>query len=116
VISKQRASAFHKFPKLPIELRLKIWSFSLGPHVLKIYPEWRAEVRQELDYLGRDKEYNVEIMTYRVCALFHVCRESRMVGLEVYQTYSYLGPSDTPLEYLHPDVNILHLSEDDIEF
>jgi hypothetical protein len=63
------ATTFELFPKLPPELRLRIWGYTILPRVIDLIYD------QE-----RDQFLSFNSM---VPAILHVCRESRMVGLEV---------------------------------
>ncbi|KAK7993984.1 hypothetical protein PG989_007365 [Apiospora arundinis] len=59
---------FHLFPKLPLEIRLRIWRFSLEPRVLELHSR-RSHYAQAEDWPWQSNNYNP--------ALLSVCDEAR---------------------------------------
>ncbi|KAK8097005.1 hypothetical protein PG999_012949 [Apiospora kogelbergensis] len=59
---------FHLFPQLPLEVRLKIWRFSLEPRVLELHSR-RTHYAQAEDWPWQSNCYNP--------ALLSVCDEAR---------------------------------------
>jgi hypothetical protein len=111
ISSTPTVATFTKFSELVPELRLKIWAFTLGPRILRIDQEWRRihEDAGSFRYhaLTPDNLYH-NLITYQVPTIVHVCQESRMVGMEIFQS-SRLNSS----EY---KVDILHLTKPDLKF
>src|SRR5436190_18405372 len=61
--------SFTLFPKLPIELRLKIWRDSIQPRMVKV----------------RYDKAHKRCTSFAIPAILHASRESRYVGLKTYQ-------------------------------
>jgi hypothetical protein len=77
IVSSGVVGLFIKFPKLPLELRLKIWKFSLrqSSPVVKFFAK--------LSSSGANSEHNFGVRQ-APDILFQVCRESRQVATERY--------------------------------
>jgi hypothetical protein len=69
---------FTCFPKLPLELRLKIWAFTIRRGILTIEPY------SERERSFRPRSYLVKARVVRQPALLHVNSESRQVALQYY--------------------------------
>ncbi len=79
---RRSSPKFHKFPLLPVEIRLQIWELAFIPRVHELHP--------------CAKLYN-ERMTFRsnasrTPAVFHACHESRTVALQTHQLMEYEPP------------------------
>jgi hypothetical protein len=109
IIPTSTVPTFTKFSELATELRLKIWGFALGPRILRIDPEWRRLQERVVFRFGwlPPEELLSNLVTHQVPTIFHVCQESRMVGLETY--YRSRHTSDKA-------VDVLYLTETDLEF
>ena len=69
---------FHVFPKLPPELRLKIWKLALpGPRVIKLWKQ-----RLTGSSIGQSEEFVKA--AYIIPRLLHASHEARSVGLLAY--------------------------------
>jgi 2EXR family len=79
------------FPKLPMELRLKIWTLALpGPRIIEIYQNFNIGIR-----FGNEIQANNPPP-----ALFHVNREAREVASKKYmKLYNNI---DSQLYFCHP--------------
>jgi hypothetical protein len=111
ISSNPTVATFTKFSELVPELRLKIWAFALGPRILRIDPEWRR-IHEDAgsfmyDALTPDNLCH-NLMPYQVPTIFHVCQESRMVGMEIFQS--------SRLNSFEYKVDILHLTKPDLKF
>lgn len=78
------AQTFERFPRLPAELRLKIFQYTIEPRVVNI--EWSRKLRQ--------------CVTSNVPTILHVSRESRREGLKIYQpSFNTTAESRAPLYF-----------------
>lgn len=75
---------FTCFPKLPLELRLKIWAFTIRRRILTIEP------CSERERSYRPRSYPVKAHVVRQPALLHVNSESRQVALQYYSAFKPL--------------------------
>lgn len=101
---------FTVFPRLPIELRLKIWRYTFQPRVLTI---------TELDVDGRDywtcererfAGRSVDIYCKSTCPVpvaLQVCQESRGEALRAYQL-SFGTDNHPAIIYFNPDLDIVY--------
>ncbi|RFU29986.1 hypothetical protein B7463_g6378, partial [Scytalidium lignicola] len=72
---------FHKFPLLPSELRLKIWSLALD-----ISRTIKVNLKKDIVRPGPGHRYAQSFNSPTpVPALLHTCRESRFEGLTIYK-------------------------------
>ncbi|KAF3039374.1 hypothetical protein E8E12_007112 [Didymella heteroderae] len=80
-------ATFHLFPRLPYELRMHIWLSSIEPRVvsvdIKVYVEEVERIAKRKKKTRRARMYMTS--TTPVPAVLHTCRESRKVGLAVYE-------------------------------
>lgn len=74
-IPRPRNQAFHPFPLLPPELRLRIWSFALPRRVIELR-SWGS---------GRYCPIRFSVTPHRLPVLFRICRESRTEALRLYK-------------------------------
>ena len=74
-ISRPRNQTFHLFPRLPPELRVRIWSFSLPRRVIELR-SWGS---------GRYCPTKFSVTPHRLPVLFRICRESRNEALRLYK-------------------------------
>jgi hypothetical protein len=88
----QSVTTFTVFPKLPVELRFKIWKLALpGTRVVAINFDYESETITS---------------SARIPAALHTCRESRLEALKVYKlTFGYL--MDPGKVYFNPFSDIL---------
>jgi hypothetical protein len=63
------AQTFEQFPRLPVELQLKIFRYTIEPRVVNI--EWSRQLRQ--------------CITSSVPTILHISSEARREGLKIYQ-------------------------------
>jgi hypothetical protein len=76
--SEQVLEHFYVFPKLPPELRLKIWKFAMpGPRVMKLWKQCLTG-----SSIGQSEEYVKS--AYNIPRTLHATRESRSVALLAY--------------------------------
>ncbi|TVY85358.1 hypothetical protein LSUE1_G000307 [Lachnellula suecica] len=88
-------TSFHVFPRLPIELRFKVWECtSMAARTL------------ELTYLFREPERRFRT-EQQVPAVLRVCRESRRVGKRIYQL-SFGTSKCPPKTYFNPISDIIY--------
>lgn len=71
---------FTCFPKLPLELRLKIWALTIRRRILTIKP-----CLEELESRFQTRPYLIKARVARQPALLHVNFESRQVALQHYK-------------------------------
>ena len=89
--------AFTCFPRLPLELRRKIWSNALPARLVAVYPE----------ILTPSLTWNLQIEATTI-PILQVSREAREEGLRGYTKFSCQTPTlrstecATPLRYLQP--------------
>jgi len=89
-------SKFELFPKLPIELRLKVWKLSMpGPR--------RVDVRFLSDGRRGDHEFTAEMPV-----LLHVCQESRNEVLKKYEVI-FKHPKALNQCYFNFELDTLHM-------
>lgn len=111
ISSTPTVATFTKFSELVPELRLKIWAFALGPRILRIDPEWRRiheDAGSFMYHALTPDNLCHNLITCQVPTIFHACQESRMVGVEIFQS-SRLNSSEHK-------VDILHLTKPDLKF
>ena len=89
--SSQMSSTFHPFPRLPLELRLKIWNLTLPPpHLFISLNPWsrigwallskseiRAKIRERRSQSWSSMNNEPVALKRPVPVVLHVCRESR---------------------------------------
>ncbi|KAI1800043.1 hypothetical protein F4811DRAFT_557210 [Daldinia bambusicola] len=93
--SPDSLQVFHRFPKLPIEVRLMIWEYNLpGPRILDIQPKFPTRPKRRIIFAAA-----VNPNGKRVCsapANLQVCRESREEALKRYKPFlgirGYMDP------------------------
>jgi hypothetical protein len=73
---------FEHFPRIPENVRLNIWKHAASvPRVVGIYEE------HHMVHLLDDNSIDTSLVsTTRPPAILGVCRESRVLGLEIYKT------------------------------
>ncbi|KAK6836186.1 hypothetical protein PG987_006681 [Apiospora arundinis] len=76
---------FHLFPKLPLEIRLRIWRFSLEPRVLELHSR-RSHYAQAEDWPWQSNNYNP--------ALLSVCDEARGEALAALTLFAEIEDQD----------------------
>jgi hypothetical protein len=80
------ADSFTSFPKLPAEVRLKIWSLALpGPRVITIAPDYSSAPEFFDPEHPHSTRYKARACTKPVPALLHCSFESRAVALKSYE-------------------------------
>ncbi|TVY45163.1 hypothetical protein LOCC1_G003865 [Lachnellula occidentalis] len=98
-----RLTEFHLFPKLPTELRLKIWVFVLStPRVLGM----RCNIRFNESRRYTDTWAKSFASDKPPPAALHVCQESRHEGLSIYQSNfkTNLSPKYTYTAFEHDTI------------
>jgi hypothetical protein len=84
------------FPELPTELRSKIWLFATqNPRDI--------EITQYLDA--------TTIIANRIPALLHTCRDSRLIGMEVYQKFNLCIQTVSKKQvmiYFNPFIDVIY--------
>lgn len=88
---------FRPFPKLPAELRLKIWSYALPPPP------------KEVSLTLVHKERSTTISTQRMPSVFHACRESRAEVLSLSQRKGQIVILEPEL-YFDPEFSTIHFA------
>ena len=109
------ATTFYHFPKLPIELRFKIWDYA-ALHARFIEIERGPKVRNGYDLegdicAGEDYRRRASPISRRPPAIFHVSQEARSEAKKNYQlrTFDTLTPNQTEQYiYYNPDSDILN--------
>jgi len=88
VLRSQTSIKFHSFPRLPSELRLKIWRLSLQPRIIDI--RLREVTRPSGKPLPSPPPELILPAPYKspFPTAFHVCRESRNEALSTYHPFS----------------------------
>ncbi len=110
---------FHLFPKLPTEIRLKIWN-SIAQHPRIVAVEFLVE--EFIDDLDDEDLGSEEPATWmewspRVCPqsrqppLLQINQEAREEGSRIYEYRRIFGSSEN--YYFNPDVDILYLCAND---
>lgn len=98
-----KSGDFTCFPRLPLELQRKIWSYAAIPQSRAIQIETKSDRDAEGNLTGL---YNFSYQSATKCSptsLLGVCHESRTIAL---QNYPYSEFLDRPLFY-NPDIDIL---------
>ena len=98
---------FTLFPKLIIELRLKIWDFCFTLQESRL-----VEVRTQPHDCDQHKGWCPRFSACRVPTLVHVCTEARMVAREQAQRAGHLCFStltSPPNVFFNPDIDRLYL-------
>lgn len=91
-------SSFSQFGKLPIELQLRVWSFSLDPH--RIIPRII-----EADYDSNNFPHKYKSQPP---PLTQTCRASREVALKNYSVLNPSAANEVGAIYFHPAVDVLY--------
>ncbi|PYI06499.1 hypothetical protein BO78DRAFT_445402 [Aspergillus sclerotiicarbonarius CBS 121057] len=106
--------AFHRFPSLPVELRLQIWSWSfLHKRVIKV--SWRR-------FENRDNPHHSWHFSadQPSPAQAQVNREARYEALRYYTTlfciYYPKKPEPSSYLYIAPEIDVIRISEATIRF
>ncbi|CAG8961973.1 hypothetical protein HYFRA_00013753 [Hymenoscyphus fraxineus] len=120
------AYIFHKFPKLPVELQRKIWSFAARASDSRDpYDNGRRYsgdrqliiISNPQDKLWRQKKPALSYDLDRpIPTLLHACKLSRTVCLEVFHVFfwrSYVSEKTRPA-YFNTDYGIFHIEKCDI--
>jgi hypothetical protein len=95
----KKLKEFTCFPKLAQELRDMVWKLALpGANVVQIYAVRVSWAVQGLE------------ASYQVPTLLHVCRESRLVAKEHYQTIFDDEFGDSPV-YFNPALDVLFIRD-----
>jgi hypothetical protein len=100
VIENERT--FTLFPKLPAELRVKIWKFST-PEVRYIQP-----YPFEYNYAFHPEDST--ILGANPPSSFSVCRESRQEVLPLYKPFQLVPGPNSPTFYMNPEMDVLCLT------
>lgn len=80
----QSITTFEPFPRLPVELRLKIFKYAIEPRLVNI--EWSRQLRQ--------------CVSSDVPTILHVSKEARSEGLKTYQpSFNTAFDSNAPLYF-----------------
>ncbi|KAF4635692.1 hypothetical protein G7Y89_g2389 [Cudoniella acicularis] len=101
---------FRFFPRLPIEIRLKIWHHAISiPHIVEMekIPCWQHESRNEISYFPDRWHYKIR----NPPTLLSTCSESRKEALKAYHRSvpdKTTSPSENP-PWIRFDYDILHL-------
>src|SRR5277367_5369758 len=98
---------FTLFPKLIIELRLKIWDFCFALQEPRL-----VEVRTQSHDCDQHKGWCPRFSACRIPILVHVCAEARMVAREQAQRAGHLcfsTLSSPPNVFFNPDIDRLYL-------
>jgi hypothetical protein len=95
-----RVEGFHLFPKLPAEIKLKIWKLSLpGPRAITIRPGKHSYITTNIvgGILPNPNVYDVynDKAVTKTPALLQVNRESREVALKSYRPIFRCQPNDS---------------------
>jgi hypothetical protein len=108
-----RVEGFHLFPKLPTEIKLKIWKLSLpGPRAITMRPRKHGYnttniVERMLPNPDVYDVYNNKAVM-KTSALLQVNRESREVALKSYRPIFRCQPNDS-IVYFDFAIDYLHL-------
>lgn len=106
------------FPKLPVELRLKIWGHACSqPRFIEI--EYGPKVRNGFDLggvicAGDHYRRRVSPRSRQTPALFRVCKEAREEATKVYElrTFDTRTPNHTEQYiYYNPECDIIYFGE-----
>ncbi|RDW67526.1 hypothetical protein BP6252_08922 [Coleophoma cylindrospora] len=106
---------FHRFSRLPIEIRLKIWALAMpGPRIVTIRIKSRDSVT--IDATGATADSNSQPhgreelrSAPSAPALLHVCRESRRMFLGTKRYSSYFGDLQSYPVYFDHDMDKLEV-------
>ncbi|KAG9236049.1 hypothetical protein BJ875DRAFT_457505 [Amylocarpus encephaloides] len=102
--------SFALFPKLPVELRVRIWAHAISvPRIVEMekIPSWHDEICRNI---GQPDRWHYRVKS--LPALLSTCSESRQEVLEASRgnANSSIGPTDSPdPAWIRYDYDILHL-------
>ncbi|RDW91282.1 hypothetical protein BP5796_02447 [Coleophoma crateriformis] len=94
-------SIFHLFPKLPKEIRLKIYESTFEARILQLGVDAGVPFPPELEPLGASKGPTKQLHTH-LPSLFAVCKESRDLCKFIFVAF---GPT-----FIHPKLDTLYIS------
>lgn len=105
-MSSAQLETFHLFPKLPPELRTRIWEYALPPgRLVRIF--YTEIYYPSGTYSDEDLGQTTFTSNTPAPALLHACAESRIVALRVYKLC--LGTAQSPAAiYLDLSVDTLY--------
>ncbi|KAM3434935.1 hypothetical protein NHJ13734_005793 [Beauveria thailandica] len=115
---------FTIFPHLPIEIRLRIWLFSVPDDEAEICLPWPGSVPNSL-YAYTNPLYTLPCQPLTVDVVFpvamHVCREGRSVVQDsqrsgVFFRASQAAGCPTPFRHFRPELDVLYLGDQGIFF
>ncbi|KAH7369622.1 hypothetical protein BKA65DRAFT_544351 [Rhexocercosporidium sp. MPI-PUGE-AT-0058] len=119
--SAKTLTEFHLFPKIPIELRMKVYSLaSRQPRIVAL--EFRHDLRDAAVLSANPKYLDRVHRAIRVCpasrvpALMQVHRESRQDCMVLYkkEIVSNSGSRNGDYIYVNPRVDVLHIGGDNM--
>ncbi|KAM3066739.1 hypothetical protein ACMFMG_011942 [Clarireedia jacksonii] len=94
-------STFHLFPKLPKEMRLKIYENTFEARILQLGVDAGVPFPPGLELLGASRGPTKQLHT-RLPSLFAVCKESRDLCKFIFVAF---GPT-----FIHPRLDTLYIS------
>ncbi|PMD66784.1 uncharacterized protein K444DRAFT_126147 [Hyaloscypha bicolor E] len=94
-------STFHLFPKLPKEMRLKIYENTFEARILQLGVDAGIPFPSELEPLGASRGPTKQLHTH-LPSLFTVCKESRDICKFIFVAF---GPT-----FIHPRLDTLYIS------
>jgi hypothetical protein len=115
--SRGSPKSFQLFPKLPLELRLKIWRYACPrPRVVmvkyhfKVLPEPIPDPEQEFWGVDENVSHIVHWIgpSVEIPLILHVCRESRLEALSIYEAGLEICP-DGHQTYWNPKLDTVFL-------
>jgi hypothetical protein len=101
---------FTRFPKLPQELRFKIWEFAIEPRIVEVCQSQDSEYFECIDYKVHFWGSKSSAPFYSPTALptlLHVSRESRYIALKNYDL-SFPNSGHPAIIYYNPSIDILY--------
>ncbi|GAB1317043.1 2EXR domain-containing protein [Madurella fahalii] len=110
-------ATFHPFPRLPFEIRARIWESTVEPRTVQLRIVYtKTLVRDSAGSGDGPREVCVQhlLSSTPVPAALHTCRETRNLGL-YQQAFSELSPSETRYVWLNLEIDMISIGTSPFE-